>query len=78
VRAALQAGKTKSDAIAAGRAALSESATLEYLDVVDGTSFAPVERLDAPAFVIGAARFGKTRLIDNLWIAASRPSTGSG
>jgi pantoate--beta-alanine ligase len=68
VRAALQAGRTKSQAIAAGSAALSPSATLEYLDVVDGTTFAPVERLDAPAFVIGAARFGKTRLIDNLWI----------
>jgi pantoate--beta-alanine ligase len=68
VLVALQAGRTKSDAIAAGTAALSASAKLDYLDVVDGATFAPVERLVAPAFVIGAARFGTTRLIDNLWI----------
>lgn len=68
VRDALEAGRSKNDAIAAGTAELSTSATLEYLDVVDGTTFAPAERLVAPAFVIGAARFGTTRLIDNLWI----------
>ena len=66
VRDALRAGRDKSDAIAAGRAVLSASATLEYLDVVDGTTFAPAERLVASAFVIGAARFGPTRLIDNV------------
>jgi pantoate--beta-alanine ligase len=69
VRDALDAGRNKSDAIAMGTATLSASAKLEYLDVVDGTTFAPAERLVAPAFVIGAARFGTTRLIDNLWIA---------
>lgn len=68
VRDALQAGKSKSDALAAGTAALSAAATLEYLDVVDGRTFAPAERLVPPAFVIAAARFGTTRLIDNLWI----------
>lgn len=68
VRDALQAGRSKNAAIAAGIALLSPSAKLEYLDVVDGTTFAPAERLGAPAFVIGAARFGATRLIDNLWI----------
>lgn len=68
VRDALHAGRNKSDAIAMGTATLSASAKLEYLDVVDGTTFAPAERLVAPAFVIGAARFGTTRLIDNLWI----------
>jgi pantoate--beta-alanine ligase len=78
VRNALQAGRSKSDAIAAGAAALSTSATLEYLDVVDGTTFAPVQRLAPGSFIIGAARFGTTRLIDNLWITASDPSTGSG
>lgn len=40
-----------------------------YLDLVDATTFSPLERLRAPAFVIGAARFGSARLIDNLWIA---------
>ncbi|MBV9333980.1 MAG: pantoate--beta-alanine ligase [Candidatus Eremiobacteraeota bacterium] len=68
VRDALQGGRKKSDAIAAGSAVLSATAQLEYLDVVDGNTFAPAERLVPPAFVIGAARFGTTRLIDNLWI----------
>lgn len=42
--------------------------TWEYLDAVDADSFTPLEYLRAPAFVIGAARFGPTRLIDNVWI----------
>ena len=68
VRDALRAGRSKSDAIVTGTAMLSASAKLDYLDVVDGTTFAPIDRLEAPAFVIAAARFGTTRLIDNLWI----------
>lgn len=68
VRDALLSGRSKSEAIAAGVAVLSPSAKLDYLDVVDGATFAPVERFVAPAFVIGAARFGTTRLIDNLWV----------
>lgn len=67
-REALERGNSKRDAIAAGTAMLSSSAKLDYLDVVDATTFAPLERLRPPAFIIGAARFGPTRLIDNLWI----------
>jgi pantoate--beta-alanine ligase len=40
----------------------------EYLDVVDMDTFAQLEFLRAPAFVIGSARFGTTRLIDNLMV----------
>jgi pantoate--beta-alanine ligase len=68
VRMAMAAGRSKTDAIAAGRTRLSPLAELEYLDVVDARTFAPIEALTPPAFVIAAARFGKTRLIDNLWI----------
>lgn len=68
VRAALESGAAKAEALAAGRATLSPLATLDYLDVVDAASFLPIERLSPPAFVIGAARFGTTRLIDNVWI----------
>jgi pantoate--beta-alanine ligase len=68
VRDGLRAGRSKSDALTTGAAVLSASAKLDYLDVVDGTTFAPIDRLAAPAFVIAAARFGTTRLIDNLWI----------
>lgn len=65
---ALAAGTPKAEAVAAATKALSDNAVLDYLDVVDADTFQPVERLRAPAFVIGAARFGTTRLLDNLWI----------
>jgi|SRR5580700_1009537 pantoate--beta-alanine ligase len=68
MRDALERGRRREDAIAAGTAALSPSAALDYLDVVDGETFEALERLRTPAFVIGAARFGTTRLIDNLWV----------
>ncbi|HEX4014199.1 MAG TPA: pantoate--beta-alanine ligase [Candidatus Cybelea sp.] len=68
VREALERGVPKAEALVRGRAALSSLAQLDYLDVVDGDSFAPIERFRPPAFVIGAARFGTTRLIDNLWV----------
>jgi pantoate--beta-alanine ligase len=45
---------------------LDPAARWEYLDVVDMETFAPLEKLRVPAFVIGAARFGVTRLIDNV------------
>ncbi len=69
VRDSLQAGERKAEALAAGAAALSSTASLDYLELVDAQTFEPVERLRPPAFIIGAARFGPTRLIDNLWIA---------
>jgi pantoate--beta-alanine ligase len=42
--------------------------TWDYVDVVEMDTFAPLEMLRTPAFVIGAARFGTTRLIDNLLV----------
>lgn len=68
MREALERGEPREQAIAAGSARLSESAKLDYLDVVDAETFQPLERLRKPAFIIGAARFGTTRLIDNLWV----------
>lgn len=70
IRMAMAAGRSKADAIAAGRTRLHPLARLDYLDVVDARSFAPIDTLTPPAFVIGAARFGTTRLLDNLWVAA--------
>jgi len=67
---ALERGAAKPQALAAGRAALDAEATLDYLDVVDERDFSPLETLRPPAFVIGAARFGTTRLIDNLWVTS--------
>jgi pantoate--beta-alanine ligase len=67
-RQALEAGSSKRDAIAAASAALSKAARLEYLELVDARSFEPLEDLRPPAFIVAAARFGATRLIDNLWV----------
>ncbi len=68
LRMAMQMSKSKADAIAAAKTRLDPLAQLDYLDVVDANTFAPIDVLSPPAFVIGAARFGSTRLIDNLWI----------
>ncbi|MFY9884414.1 MAG: pantoate--beta-alanine ligase [Candidatus Cybelea sp.] len=70
MRAALERGSDKSAAIAAGTSALGGGGKLDYLELVDGETFAPLERLQPPAFILGAARFGTTRLIDNLWVTS--------
>jgi pantoate--beta-alanine ligase len=67
-RLAMAMGRSKADAIAAARTRLHPLAQLDYLDVVNADTFVPVDTLAPPAFVIGAARFGRTRLLDNLWI----------
>jgi pantoate--beta-alanine ligase len=64
----LEGGSSKREAVARGAAALSEAAKLDYIELVDAETFEPLERLQPPAFIVGAARFGQTRLIDNLWI----------
>lgn len=68
LRLAMSAGKTKAEAVAAAKTRLSPLAHLDYLEVVDAGTFAPIDTFRSNAFVIGAARFGSTRLIDNLWI----------
>lgn len=67
-RDAMTSGAEKSDAMRAARAELWAEATLDYLDLVDADTFAPIDRLRPPAFVVAAARFGATRLLDNEWI----------
>ncbi len=42
--------------------------TLDYLACVDAESFAPLAALRENCFVIAAARFGNTRLLDNVWL----------
>jgi len=70
LRDALENGTAKARAIELARAALSSLATPDYFDVVDADTFEPLDLARAPAFVIGAARFGNTRLLDNIWIAS--------
>ncbi|HEV7179018.1 MAG TPA: pantoate--beta-alanine ligase, partial [Candidatus Baltobacteraceae bacterium] len=68
LRDAMLSGAKKADAVAGAHRALPAQAALEYLDVVDADTFEPLDSLRPPAFVIGAARLGTTRLLDNLWI----------
>ncbi len=70
MRDALERGVSKADAAAAARATLSALATPDYFDLVDADTFEPLQSLRPGTFVIGAARFGATRLLDNLWITS--------
>src|SRR5262249_2515426 len=45
-------------------------AALEYADVCDPDTFAPLEALRAPALLAAAARVGPARLIDNFLLRA--------
>ena len=48
-------------------------AEIDYLNLVDAAALTHIERVDRPARLLAAAWLGKTRLIDNIPIAA-RPS----
>jgi pantoate--beta-alanine ligase len=65
-RDALANGGSKAEAFAVGAAALSSAAELDYLEFVDPDTFVPLERPRSPVLIVGAARFGSTRLIDNV------------
>lgn len=41
---------------------------VEYLEVVDATSMAPVEQIDGPVRIAAAVWLGGTRLIDNVYV----------
>lgn len=68
LRLLLHQGMPKNEAVKQAAAILNPAAQLDYLDVVDANTFEPLSELRPPAFIIGAARFGATRLLDNLWI----------
>jgi pantoate--beta-alanine ligase len=67
-RAAVSGGERASGALVArARAELAAVGVLpEYLELVDPDTLEPVASLDEPALLAVAARFGETRLIDNL------------
>jgi pantoate--beta-alanine ligase len=50
-------------------------ANVEYVSVADGTTLAELDRVDAPALLSLAVRFGTTRLIDNEPLVAD-PAAG--
>jgi pantoate--beta-alanine ligase len=66
--------------VAAARAVLDPTPGLapDYVAVVDPDSFEPVAHVapGAPALMVVAARVGRTRLLDNEWMAVQSPRTG--
>ena len=67
VAASVEAGETiAARARAAGKALLEAPLVWEYLAVVDPATFVARERLVRPALVVGVARAGATRLLDNV------------
>jgi pantoate--beta-alanine ligase len=59
----------------AARASLTEAGfhPIDYLEICDASTLAPVRHLARPARIFVAARLGKTRLIDNMPIPAGAP-----
>ena len=68
-RAAWAAGERDATAIrrrVGGVLATEPLASVEYVSLADDVTLAELERADGPALLSLAARFGTTRLIDNL------------
>jgi len=50
-------------------------AAVDYAEIVDAKSFEPLVRVNKACYVLLAVLFGKTRLIDNLYIEPKSPSS---
>jgi pantoate--beta-alanine ligase len=67
--AAVAAGERSAAAVRAAMHAVLDpvpEAEVDYLEVVDAGTLAPVDPLDGELRLLGAARFGQARLIDNV------------
>jgi len=65
---AIASGGAVADAIERARSRLEAAGfqRIDYLELRDAETLAPMERLDRPARLLAAALLGRTRLIDNL------------
>ena len=50
-------------------------ANVDYAEIVDAQSFEPVVRMNKACYVLLAVFFGKTRLIDNLYVEPASPNS---
>ena len=67
---ALRRGAEIAAATARGRERLAAGGfAVDYLELRDAETLAPLDRLAAPARLLAAARLGRTRLIDNIPVA---------
>lgn len=49
---------------------------IDYLEVVDAGTLAPLDPLDGVVRLLGAARFGRARLLDNVGVTIPAPTQG--
>ena len=73
-----EAGERSGDAlreVMAAELAREPLADVEYVSVADGTTLAELERVDGPALLSLAVRFGTTRLIDNVPLGVGPATT---
>lgn len=65
---AIQSGKAVEEVLARARARLEAAGfdPVDYVELRDAETLAPLSALDRPARLLAAARIGRTRLIDNL------------
>jgi len=68
-RDAVAGGARQADAIVARARAALDVDRVDYVELVDATSLAPIVRIDGPAVLAVAAFIGRTRLIDNVRVA---------
>jgi pantoate--beta-alanine ligase len=66
--AAIQRGGDVGEALAAAKERLAKAGfdPIDYVELRDAETLAPVTALERPARLLAAARIGRTRLIDNL------------
>lgn len=71
--AAIQRGADPAEALATARERLTRAGfdPIDYVQLCDAETLAPVTELERPARLLAAARIGRTRLIDNLTVEPS-------
>ena len=71
---AIQRGTAPREAIDAAREKLAKAGfdPVDYIELRDAETLAPLDKLDRPARLLAAARLGRTRLIDNLAVSPTQ------
>ena len=78
VRARFEAGERNVARLLEGAADALAPGTVDYVEIVDAATLAPVERIEAPAIAAAAVFYGGVRLIDNVRLDPSATGGGAG